>query len=59
MQAAKTTSQFQELLKAAESAAPAEVEEVAQKLQDLLHSTPVKPDYLKAISAGLIILTGA
>ena len=49
MQAAKTTSDFQELLKQAESAGAENVEAVAQKLQDLLHSTPVKADFLKAI----------
>ena len=49
VQAAKTTSDFQELLKQAESAPAEEVEAVATKLQELLHSTPVKPDLLKAI----------
>ena len=51
VQAVKATSEFQDLLKQAESAVPAEVEEVAQKLQALLRGTPVKPDYLTEIGA--------
>ena len=49
VQAAKKTSEFQELLKQAEAAPQQEVEAVAQQLQALIHSTPVKPDFLKAI----------
>ena len=53
LQAAKKTTELQELLKQAEEASPEGVSQVAEQLQALIQGTPIKEAFLESIGVPL------